>query len=233
MTIDTQAIKNLLQREAPESDSDEQLLCSADGKLNEILQQATEEDSAAVESIRAYAESNETNKRKLLAFCANFQDPTVRGQQAVCGGAQIQLHAMLEDSELYQLQQFVKKHQYDISFPSTVYEMMDQRNMTAPQVYSKAMMSRQDFARATDPRGKNVTRRVVWQIIIGLHCTIDEAESVLFSAGYTMHKTRLDLIMEYFVKHKNYDMYAINDALQSCNEKMYLLYRQVRDDDVG
>lgn len=233
MTIDIQAIKNLLQREVVESESDEQLLCRADGKLNEILQQATAEDSDMVGFILTYAESNETNRRKLLAFCVNFRDPTARVQQAISDGAQIQLHALLKESELHQVQQFVKKHQYDISFPAAVYDMMDRHEMTPPQVYGNAMMSRQDFARATDPRSKNVTRRVVWRIIIGLRCTFEEAEDLLFSAGYIMRKTRLDLIMEYFVRHNNYDIESINDVLEKYEDKPYPLYRPVRDDDVG
>ena len=233
MTIDTQSIKTLLQREAVESESDEQLLCRADDKLNAILQKATADDAATVELIRTYAESNEINKRKLLSFCVNFRDPTARGQQTIPNGAQIQLHTWLEESELHQLQQFVKKHQYDVFFPVTVYEMMDRHEMTPPQVYGNVMMSRQDFSRATDPRGKNVTRRIVWQIIIGLHCTLEEAEDVLFSAGYTMRKTRLDLIMEYFVRHNNYDIESINDVLEKYEDKPYQIYRPVRDDDVG
>lgn len=233
MTIDTQSIKTLLQREAVESESDEQFFCRADGKLNAILQEATADDAATVELIRTYAESDETNKRKLLAFCVDFHDPTAQGQQTISDGAQIQLHAWLKESELYQLQQFVKKHQYDLTFPATVYKMMECHDMTPPQVYGNAMMSRQDFARATDPRSKNVTRRIVWQIIIGLHCTLEEAEDVLFSAGYTMRKTRLDLIMEYFVRHSNYDIVSINDVLEKYKDKLYQIYRPVRDDDVG
>ena len=233
MTIDTQAIKTLLQRETLENESDEQSLCRADNKLNAILQEATADDSETVELIRAYAESDETNRRKLLAYCENFVDPTCRDELAA-QGTQIVLHTYLQKNDLYKLIDFINIHRQDTAFGEAVYKLMDRHGMTAPQVYKNAMLRRQDFARATSfGGGYNVTKRVAWQIIIGLHCNIKEADKVLFSAGYLRRKNELDLIMEYFIDNKNYDIVAINAVLADLNLKEFPCYEAKRRGDLS
>lgn len=223
MTISTQAIKNLLQREAVESENEEQYLLRADSKLQQILHDA-ESDSfavAAIGKIRSFAETDKVSKRKLLAYCENFVDPTSH-TQTTAQGTQVCLHTYLQKSELYKLADFINSHQHDAAFGETVYKIMDLHGMTAPQVYKNAMLRRQDFARATSLGGNgNVTKRIAWQIIIGLHCNLDEADKILLSAGYMRRKNATDLIMEYFIQNKNYDIAAINAVLQEFELKEF------------
>ncbi len=217
MSKDIQELKSKLQREAI---SDDESLCKADEKLTQILDEADDDNETAVELIRAFAKGNEVHKRKLLSYCIDFKDPTVCLEQ-VLQGEKICQHAFLKKDELYMLHQFVKRHQSDISFGETVYKIMDKHGMTAPQVYKNALLRRQDFARVTDSRCKNVTRKMAWQIVIGLHCSLEEADDVLFSAGYIRRNTRLDLTMQYFIEHKNYDIEAIDAVLSELGLKTF------------
>ena len=223
MTIDTQAIKNLLQREAVESEDEAQYALQADKKLKQILHDA-EGDLSAVEDvaqIQAFANADEVSRRKLLAYCVDFVDPTARVQSDVCG-TQVRLHTYLQKTEIYKLVDFINLHRHDAAFGETVNQIMDSHGMAAPQVYRNAMLRRQDFARATSfSSDYNVTKRVAWQIIIGLHCNLEEADAILFSAGYLRRKNDTDLTMEYFIQKENYDMAAINDALKELGLKQF------------
>lgn len=216
---DLHKIIKLPESETLSTEIDDELLIKASETLAGILAEATRfnarassEEAASVESVCSFIDSDEVQKRKLLSYCIDFKDPTVCSGQ-VSQGEMICQHAYLKQNELTMLHKFVKRHQNDISFGDTVYKIMDKHGMTAPQVYRNALLRRQDFARVTDSRCKNVTRKMTWQIVIGLHCSLEEADDVLFSAGYIRRNTRMDLTMQYFIEHENYDIEAIDAAL--------------------
>ena len=194
---------------------------SADAKLRQEI----------VSAIETFIMEDETQKRKLLSFCIDFYDPTAQPKTVTQNGEEIQLNSYLHQDDLYKLYQFVKRHESDSSFGDTVYNVMGRHNMTAPQVYKGALLRRQDFSRATDPKVKNVTKQIAWQIIIGLHCSLEETDEVLFSAGYIRRKTKFDLTMEYFIRHETYDIMAINDVLVELNLKPFSCYKSVKDND--
>lgn len=220
MVEDIQKLKNLLQREVTCEYDDDALLCEANEKLQGILQKATSNNSAAVEDIRQFAAVDESKKRKLLLYSLNFVDRTVcvnpvKPREQVCQ------HAFLKQDELYMLHQFVMRHKNDITFGDMVYKIMDKHGLTAPQVYKSVLLRKQDFSRVTDPRCKNVTRKMVWQIIIGLRCSLKEADEVLFSAGYIRRNNRMDLTMQYFIENNNFDIEAIDSALANLGLKTF------------
>lgn len=213
-----QELKIILQREVSCTDSDDELLIDANEKLMRILSEA--DDKRKIEFVRTFANADEVQKRKMLAYCVSFNDPTVSIAPTI-QREQICQHAYLKYDEFYMLQQFVKRHQSDMSFGETVYKIMDKHGMIAPQVYKNALIRRQDFARVTDLRCKNVTRKMTWQIVIGLHCSLEEADDVLFSAGYIRRNSRMDLTMQYFIEHKNYDIEAIDAVLSELGLKTF------------
>lgn len=233
MAKDIEAIKALLQREKLIDDSENEL-AEATQRLSIIMQSHNVESGdkkTLCEVINTFINADDTRKRKILAYCLDFVDPTVQLKTVTQNGEEIQLNTYLQEDDLYKLYQFVKRHESDNTFGETVYKIMDKHQMTAPQVYKAALLRRQDFSRATDPKAKNVSKLIAWQIIIGLQCNMDEADEVLFSAGYIRRKSKFDLTMEYFIKHRNYDIMAINEALDELKLKVFSCYKSVRDND--
>lgn len=188
-------------------------------KISAILssQNARAQD---VEAVHSFMEESPVNRKKILSFCLDFRDPA-QPQTTVQNGEEVVLNAFLAEDELSKLRGFVKRHKNDVSFGEVVYNIMDKHGTTGPKVYNGVFMSRQDFSRVTDPRCKSVTRKMAWQIIIGLHCTLEEADAVLFSAGYIRNNSELDLTMQYFIERGNYDIIAINAVLEELHLKMF------------
>ncbi|MGN0812250.1 MAG: hypothetical protein ACI4MQ_01915 [Candidatus Coproplasma sp.] len=186
-----------------------QCILSAEGELGNNSRKA------AIRAVSQFLEGGELQRKKLLCFCEEFYDPTAarknRGASAAC----------LSDDELAMLNKFVRRHKSDKTFGDAVYTIMDKHGMTAPQVYKNALMRRQDFARVTDTKCENVTRKMVWQIVIGLHCTLVEADELLFSAGYIRRNNKFDLTLQYCVEHGIYDIEAIDAVLSEYNLKTF------------
>lgn len=225
-------LKNMFQRTECCCSGDK-CIVEAEAKIKHILQDASSnsDNNESINAIEAFLSADDIQRRKVLSYCIDFIDPTIASQQSNSSGEQIQKHKFLQEDELLKLYKFVKRHSMDKSFGETVYQIIDKHNMTPPQVYKNAMLRRQDFSRVTDPKNRSVTRHLAWQIIVGLHCSIEEADKVLFSAGFIRRNSRLDLTMEYFIRHENYDIMAINDVLNELGIKVFSCYKSVRDKD--
>ena len=221
---DIEALKVLFKRESVTEDGDNSLLPGASEKLTRILQRESDEQAEwselAAKAVREYMALGKMQERQVYAYCMDFIDPTLRSESEMTGG-EVQ-HTILDQDDLRKLGQFVARHQSDIFFGEMVYKIMDRHKMTPPQVYGNAQMRRQDFSRVTNPKCKNVTRKMVWQIIVGLNCSLDEADDLLFSAGYIRRQTRLDLTMQYFIQHENYDIVAIDMVLSEFGLKPFV-----------
>ena len=256
-------IKTLVQSEGRANERAGET-AEASEKLSRILKAASSdktnpERARMCRAIRAFMGAGAVQKRKLLAFCIDFYDPTAkhRGRPSYPAGGPSTVEysrgvhysrivafrtiastvaADRGGDELQRLYQFVEEHERDITFSETVFRVMNRHKLTAPQVYKAAMMRRQDYSRAIAPSTKSITKSIVWQIIIGLHCNLDEADEVLFSAGYIRRPTKFDLTMEYFIDNKKYDMGAINDALHELGLKTFSCYyddaKPMRDRDI-
>lgn len=193
---------------------------AAKEKLNSILS-AESANAEAVKAVKSFMETSPSNRQKLISYCIDFIDPTHKPQTVTQNGEEIMLNTYLREDELEKLNKFVERHKNDMSFGEVVYMIMEKHKMTPPQVYKNALLRRQDFSRVTNPKCTNITLRMAWQIIIGLHCTLAEADAVLFSAGYVRRNSKLDLTMQYFIEHGNYDIEAIDFVLEDLNLKTF------------
>ncbi|MGN0814909.1 MAG: hypothetical protein ACI4MH_06735 [Candidatus Coproplasma sp.] len=231
-----QELKNYLARNRDLSGqplSDLQCEAQSEKKLHGLLSERPEsydrEDfKRAKAEISGFMKSGEAQKRKLLQYCTDFTDPTLfsSGRVSYAGEERVNYSCCLEEKQINDLLSFVKRHKTDNSFGMLVYDMINKRGVTPPQVYKAAMMRRQDFSRATDLTKGSVTKLVAWQIIMGLKCSKHEAEDLLFSAGYVIRNTQFDLVMLYFIEHKNYDILTINEVLDELKLKPFSCYRQ-------
>lgn len=183
-----------------------------------------------IKRIARFLKEREAQNRKLYTYSLHKEQTTeyrdAKGQVFECIPQK-----NLSESDLEELYHFVQTHGGDKSFGSVVYEIMEQHNMTPPQVYRNARLSRQDFSRVTSERSSGVKKLMVWNIVVGLHCSMEEADRVLYSAGYIRRKNYTDLILEYFIGQEIYDVMLINDALVTLGQKPFGCYVPVKDKD--
>lgn len=203
-------------------------LVKLQGYLSEGLQDNASRAEDWVKAITDYMEGSELQRNKLLLFCERFKDPTAHAASVVgmaglhrdaemmfCKRERVVEHAALKETELQKIAEFIEAHKNDKTFPVVLDELMKKHEMDSPTVYRNAFMSRQAFQRVYRMgEGDNVTLKMVWQIIFGLHCTIEEADELLFSAGYARHGDYYDLTLAYLIEHRVYDVELANAALE-------------------
>lgn len=144
-------------------------------------------------------------------------------------GEEIQLNRYLTDEEADELEEFLKENSNDTLFGNAVQTMVYDRFKNASDMYQSVYLSKQKYYKAIDTREQNVSKRTVWQIIVGLKCNLDEADRLLYYAGYVRRKNKLDLTMEFFITHRNYDIDEINYVLETLEETPFSCCVEVKD----
>lgn len=123
-------------------------------------------------------------------------------QKAVC-------NIMAEDDPFEELVE-----QLDEPFNITLLRIIDKKGKSDVEVYKKANIDRKLFSKIRTGKGYMPSKRTAIALAISLELTLPETEDLLKRAGYSLsHSQKFDVIIEYFISHKKYDIFEINDVL--------------------
>ncbi len=98
-------------------------------------------------------------------------------------------------------------------FADTLFRFIDQKGVTDVQCYKGANVTKQVFSKIKKPTYKPSKATVV-AFAISLKLNLEETKELLASAGFALsHSSKFDLIIEYCILHKKYDIDNINIVL--------------------
>jgi len=101
------------------------------------------------------------------------------------------------------------------SFQDKIFQMIKEKNLDEVEIYKKGNISRQLFSRIRSEEDYHPTKNTVLSLAIGMELNIDETSELLEKAGYAFSSaSKKDLIIQYFMYHKNYNIFAINEVLE-------------------
>ena len=98
-------------------------------------------------------------------------------------------------------------------FSQTFLRFIDYKKMTDADVYRRANIDRRLFAKIRRPDYRP-SKQTVLALAIALELDLDETKLLLERAGFTLsHSQKSDVIIEYFIMRKIYNLHEINSVL--------------------
>ena len=102
----------------------------------------------------------------------------------------------------------------DEGFSQALLRMIDEKGMTDSQCYKKANVDRRLFSKIRSDPEYRPSKPTVFAFIMALELPMPEAKALLKKAGFALTRSsKLDVVMEYCIKTRFYDVLQINEVL--------------------
>lgn len=100
------------------------------------------------------------------------------------------------------------------TFQQMLFQWIDRKGMTDPEVYKKANVDRKLFSKIRSKEDYLPSKKTVIAFAIALELNLDQTIDLLRRAGYALSpSSEFDLIIEYCINHKIYNIHKINILL--------------------
>lgn len=102
----------------------------------------------------------------------------------------------------------------DRGFSETLLDLIDATGEKDSAIYKRANVDRKLFSKIKNKPEYRPSKPTVLAFAFALRLDLDQAKDLLAKAGYALsHSNRFDVIVEYFLLRREYDLFQVNEVL--------------------
>ena len=109
----------------------------------------------------------------------------------------------------------------DIGFSEALLKLIDKTGKKDSEIYKKANISKQHFSKIRNNPDYKPTKPTAIALALALELDLEQTKELIGRAGYALsNSSKFDLIIQFFIQQKNYNVVEINVALYEFDQSL-------------
>ena len=109
----------------------------------------------------------------------------------------------------------------DIGFSEALLKLIDETGKKDSEIYKKANISKQHFSKIRNNPDYKPTKPTAIALALALELDLEQTKELIGRAGYALtNSSKFDLIIQFFIQQKNYNVVEINIALYEFDQAL-------------